>query len=67
MLEHRKEKIYENARNVVTVACNPSRCHEILAHTVCFVLKQTRGEACVTQQSSSTRNTLSKSAKLESH
>ena len=49
----------------LTAACNASRSHTILVHTICFALEQTRDDSCITKHSSSVRNTSNKSTKHE--
>ena len=65
LLQHFKLKVYENGCNALTTACNASRSHAILAHTMRFALEQTRDDSCITKHSSFVCNTSYKSMKHE--
>ena len=65
LLQRFKSKVYENGCNALTAACNASRSHAILAHTMRFALEQTRDDSCITKHSSFVCNTSYKSMKHE--
>ena len=65
LLQRFKSKVYENGCNALTAACNASRSHAILAHTMRFALEQTRDDSCITKHSSFACNTSYKSMKHE--
>ena len=65
LLQRFESKVYENGCNALTAACNTSRSHAILVHTIRFALEQTRDDSCITKPSNSMRNTSNKSKKHE--
>ena len=65
LLQRFKSKVYENGCNALTAACNASRSHVVLAHTMRFALEQTRDDSCITKHSSFVCNTSHKSMKHE--
>ena len=66
LLQHFESKVYGNGCNALTAACNASRSHAILVHTMRFTLEQTRDNSCIMKHSNSVCNTSNKSTKHES-
>ena len=65
LLQRFESKVYENGCTALTAACNASRSHAIIVHTIRFALEQTRDNWCISKHSNSVRNTSYKSTKHE--